>query len=163
MSKTRWKVYTDGSCINNGERGGYAAVICYDGRCVDKIYQGYLNTTNNRMELLAVIEVLKYFSNPIELTIISDSQYVVNSINGEYYKKWIKEQDLSKKNLDLWFQLVDLLNYHTVTFQWVKGHNNHSMNEYADRLAQHAATCMNLLQDPINIKYDYSNKSKEIS
>lgn len=69
------------------------------------------------MELLAVIETLKYFPNPIELTIISDSQYVVNSINGEYYKKWIKEQDLSKKNLDLWFQLVDLLNYHTVTFQ----------------------------------------------
>lgn len=163
MSKTRWKVYTDGSCINNGERGGYAAVICYDGRCVDKIYQGYLNTTNNRMELLAVIEALKYFPNPIELTIISDSQYVVNSINGDYYKKWIKEQDLSKKNLDLWFQLVDLLNYHTVTFQWVKGHNNHSMNEYADRLACHAATCMNLSQDPINIKYDYSNKSKETS
>ena len=163
MSKTRWKVYTDGSCINNGERGGYAAVICYDGRCVDKIYQGYLNTTNNRMELFAVIETLKYFQNPIELTIISDSQYVVNSINGEYYKKWIKEQDLSKKNLDLWFQLVDLLNYHTVTFQWVKGHNNHSMNEYADRLACHAATCMNLPQDPINIKYDYSDKSKEIS
>lgn len=147
MSKTRWKVYTDGSCINNGERGGYAAVICYDGRCVDKIYQGYLNTTNNRMELLAVIETLKYFPNPTELTIISDSQYVVNSINGEYYKKWIKEQDLSKKNLDLWFQLVDLLNYHTVTFQWVKGHNNHSMNEYADRLAQHSSQCMNLPED----------------
>lgn len=115
------------------------------------------------MELLAVIETLKYFPNPIELTIVSDSQYVVNSINGGYYKKWIKEQDLSKKNLDLWFQLVDLLNYHTVTFQWVKGHNNHSMNEYADRLACHAATCMNLPQDPINIKYDYSDKSKEIS
>lgn len=115
------------------------------------------------MELLAVIETLKYFPNPTELTIVSDSQYVVNSINGGYYKKWIKEQDLSKKNLDLWFQLVDLLNYHTVTFQWVKGHNNHSMNEYADRLACHAATCMNLPQDPINIKYDYSDKSKEIS
>ena len=163
QSRSGWIVYTDGSCINNGERGGYAAIICLDGRCVDKIYQGMLNTTNNRQELYAVIEALKYFSKPTELMIVSDSQYVVNSINGEYYKKWIKEQDLSKKNLDLWFQLVDLLNYHTVTFQWVKGHNNHSMNEMADRLACHAATCLNLPEDPINIKYDNSNKNKEIS
>ena len=130
---------------------------------MDKIYQGMLNTTNNRQELYAVIEALKYFPKPTELTIVSDSQYVVNSINEKYCFKWIKEQDLSKKNLDLWFQLVNLLNYHTVTFQWVKGHNNHSMNEYADRLAQHAAECMNLFEDPINIKYDYSNKNKEIS
>lgn len=101
MSKSRWIVYTDGSCIEGGERGGYAAVICYDGRCVDKLYQGFLNTTNNRMELLAVIEALKYFKDPTEITIVSDSQYVVNSVNGKYCYKWIKEKDSTKKNLDL--------------------------------------------------------------
>ena len=158
--KTSWVIYTDGSCIDNGARGGYAAVFCYDGRCVYKIYQGYLNTTNNRMELKAVIEALKCFKNPTELTIVSDSQYVVNSITGEHCYKWIKENDLSKKNLDLWFELVDLLKYHTVTFQWVKGHSNHSMNEFADKLCTHAATCMNLQEDPINIKYDNSDKNK---
>lgn len=154
MSNSRWIVYTDGSCIDNGNRGGYAAVICYDGRCVKKLYQGFLNTTNNRMELLAVIETLKYFKDPTELTIVSDSQYVVNSINERHCFKWIKDKDTTKKNLDLWFQLINLLNYHTVSFKWVKGHNNHSMNEYADLLACHAATCMNLKEDPINIKYN---------
>lgn len=165
MSKSgKWIIYTDGSCIENGARGGYSAVFCFNGHCVDKIYQGFLNTSNNRMELRAVIEALKYFKDPTELTIVSDSQYVVNSINGKYCFKWIKENDTSKKNLDLWSELIQLVPYHTVTFKWVKGHNNHSMNEYADKLACHAATCLNLKEDLINIKwYDNSNKSKEIS
>lgn len=160
MSKSgKWIVYTDGSCIENGNRGGYSAVFCLDGCCVDKIYQGMLNTTNNRMELRAVIEALKYFKEPTELTIVSDSQYVVNSINGKYCYKWIKEKDPTKKNLDLWIQLIKLLEYHKVTFKWVKGHNNHSMNEYADRLAQHAACCLNLPEDKPIIYNDTINKN----
>ena len=149
-----WIVYTDGSCIDNGKRGGYSAVICLDGRCVDKIYQGYLNTTNNRMELKGVLEALKYFPKPTKLTIVSDSQYVVNSINEGHCFKWLKNNDQSKKNLDLWFEIAKLLQYHTVTFKWVKGHNNHSMNEFADRLACHAAECMNLPEDQIKVKYN---------
>lgn len=153
MSKDKWLIYTDGSCHQDGT-GGFAAVFCKNGRCVDKIYQGYTNTTNNRMELRAVVEALKWFKDPTEVTIVSDSQYVVNSVNGKYCFKWIKENDLSKKNLDLWFELINLLEYHTVTFKWVKGHNNYSMNEYADRLACHAAECLNLPEDPINIKWN---------
>lgn len=100
-SKLNFIAYTDGSCINNGERGGYASVIYLNGKCVAQLYQGMLHTTNNRQELYAVIETLKYFKDPIKITIVSDSQYVVNSINGKHCYKWIKENDLSKKNLDL--------------------------------------------------------------
>lgn len=162
MSQSKWIIYTDGSEQPSIGAGGYAAVICYEGKCIKTLYQGFRNTSNNRMELKAVIEALKWFKDPTELMIVSDSQYVVNSINGKYCYKWIKENDLSKKNLDLWFELINLLNYHTVTFKWVKGHSNHSMNEYADRLARHAAQCMNLLEDPINIKWnDCINKDKK--
>lgn len=77
-------VYTDGSYMSSIDTGGYAAVICIDGHCVDKIYQGYKNTTNNRMELRGVLEALKYFKEPTTFTIVSDSQYVVNSINGKH-------------------------------------------------------------------------------
>lgn len=162
MSKTQWVVYTDGSAQPSKNTGGFSAIFCKNGKCVDKIYQGYKNTTNNRQELRAVVEALKWFKDPTEVTIVSDSQYVVNSVNGKYCFKWIKENDLSKKNLDLWFELVNLLEYHTVTFKWVKGHNNHSMNEYADKLAQHAAECLNLPEDPINIKWnDTINKNSQ--
>lgn len=162
MSQSKWIIYTDGSEQPSIGAGGYAAVICYEGKCIKTLYQGFRNTSNNRMELKAVIEALKWFKDPTELMIVSDSQYVVNSINGKYCYKWIRENDLSKKNLDLWFELINLLDYHTVTFKWVKGHNNHSMNEYADQLAQHAAQCMNLPEDPINIKWnDCINKDKE--
>lgn len=93
--------YTDGSCIEGGARGGYSSVIYYNDKIVAQLYQGYLNTTNNRMELRGVIETLRYFKDPIKITIVSDSQYVVNSINGKHCYKWIKDNDLSKKNLDL--------------------------------------------------------------
>ena len=94
-------VYTDGSCIKNGLSGGYSAVFCYDGKCVDKIYCGMLNTTNNRQELYGVIEALKYFKEPTTLTIVSDSQYIVTSINEKHCYKWFKTNDTTKKNLDL--------------------------------------------------------------
>lgn len=93
--------YTDGSCIEGGARGGYSSVIYCNDKIVAQLYQGYLNTTNNRMELRGVIETLKYFKDSIKITIVSDSQYVVNSINGKHCYKWIKDNDLSKKNLDL--------------------------------------------------------------
>ena len=92
--------YTDGSCLGNNT-GGYSSVIYYNDKIVAQLYQGYLNTTNNRMELRGVIETLRYFKEPIKITIVSDSQYVVNSINGKHCYKWIKDNDLSKKNLDL--------------------------------------------------------------
>ena len=156
--------YTDGSCIEGGARGGWSSVIYCNDKIVAQLYQGYLNTTNNRMELRGVIETLKYFKEPIKITIVSDSQYVVNSINGKHCYKWIKDNDLSKKNLDLWFELIELLDKHDVTLKWVKGHNDDSKNEYADLLAQHASSCMNLPEDPINIKWnDTRNNNSKIS
>lgn len=156
--------YTDGSCIEGGARGGYSAVIYCNDKIVAQLYQGMLHTTNNRQELYAVIETLKYFKDPIKITIVSDSQYVVNSINGKHCYKWIKDNDLSKKNLDLWFELIELLDKHDVTLKWVKGHNDDPKNEYADLLAQHASSCMNLPEDPINIKWnDTRNSNSKIS
>ena len=104
------------------------------------------NTTNNRMELRAVLETLKYFEEPVELTIISDSQYVIGGINGSA-KKWIENSDLTKKNLDLWFQIVELLEKHKVTMIWTKGHIGNKWNEEADRLCVFAAQCYNLPKD----------------
>lgn len=113
------------------------------------------------MELMAVIETLKYFKERTELTIVSDSQYVVNSIITGICNKWIEENDLSKKNLDLWFQLVELLPKHDVTMQWVKGHNNNKWNEEADKWCTFAAQCYNLPRDIWTI--DSMQKNLEIT
>lgn len=99
------------------------------------------------MELLGVLECLKFFDNSEKITIYSDSQYVVSSINNNHVFKWITENDLSKKNMDLWKEICIYLTKHDVTFVWVKGHNNNKFNELADLYATHAANCLNLLED----------------
>lgn len=83
----KWVAYTDGSCIEGGARGGYSSVIYCNDKIVAQLYQGMLHTTNNRQELYAVIETLRYFKESIKITIVSDSQYVVNSINGKHCYK----------------------------------------------------------------------------
>lgn len=142
--------YCDGSFQSSINSGGWSSIILKNGKIVKKLYQGYIGTTNNRMEIMGVLETLKYFKTPINIKIYSDSQYVVNSIVNGHVFKWFKEQDYSKKNLDLWFELVDMLEFHNVTFEWVKGHDNNPMNELADKLAVHAAQCLNLPKDEIN-------------
>ena len=142
--------YCDGSFQSSINCGGWSSVIIKDGKIIKKLYQGYTETTNNRMEIMGVLETLKYFKTPVKIKIYSDSQYVINSIvNGHVYK-WFENKDFSKKNLDLWFELLDLLEFHNVTFEWVKGHNKNEMNELADKLAVHAAQCLNLPKDEIN-------------
>lgn len=142
--------YCDGSFQSSINCGGWSSVIIKDGKIVKKLYQGYSGTTNNRMEIMGVLETLKYFKTPINIKIYSDSQYVINSIiNGHVYK-WFENKDFSKKNLDLWFELLDLLEFHNVSFEWVKGHNKDEMNELADKLAVHAAQCLNLPKDEIS-------------
>ena len=105
------------------------------------------------MEIRAVLETLKYFEQPVKITIYSDSQYVVNSIVDKHIYKWFEEQDFSKKNLDLWFELIDLLEFHNVSFVWIKGHESNELNNLADMLAVHAAQCLNLPNDGINQNY----------
>ena len=102
------------------------------------------------MEIRGVLETLKFFKNPVKIKIYSDSQYVINSIVNKHVYKWFAEKDFSKKNLDLWFELIDQLSIHDVTFEWVKGHETDEMNNLADKLAVHAAQCLNLPEDGTN-------------
>ena len=142
-----FECWTDGSYQPSTDTGGWAVIITKNKDVIKKLYRGYKHTTNNRMELLGVLECLKFFETPEKITIYSDSQYVVNSINNKHVFKWITENDLSKKNLDLWKQIIDNISKHQVKFVWVKGHNKNEFNELADLYATHAANCLNLLED----------------
>lgn len=142
-----YECWTDGSYKLLTNTGGYSAIITKNNQIIKVLYRGYKNTTNNRMELYGVLAVLQWFHNPTEITIYSDSQYIVESIIHNRVNQWIENKDDSKKNMDLWNQIVKLLKYHTVTFKWVKGHNNNEMNEFSDMLAQHAAECLELPEE----------------
>lgn len=142
-----YEIYTDGAYMSSIECGGCAAIILHEGNIVKKLYQGYKNTTNNRMEINAVLMALEYFDTPEEITIYSDSSYVVNSINQKHVHKWFEEKDYSKKNLDLWFKMLDLISFHNVYFVWVKGHADNWGNNLADLYSVHACTCLNLPTD----------------
>lgn len=145
-----YTIYTDGAYSSSTDCGGCSAIIVHEGNVIKKLYQGYKHTTNNRCELRGVLMALEYFKdNPEELEIYSDSSYVVNSINNKHVFRWFEQQDYSKKNLDLWFKIIELLEFHNVIFHWVKGHNGDTFNEMSDLYAAHAATCLNLPVDEI--------------
>ena len=132
-------IYTDGACSGNPGPGGWGAILCYNG--VEKeISGGEPHTTNNRMELLAVISALSMLKEPCEVTLYSDSQYVCNALERGWAKKWQANGWMRTKkdpalNPDLWEKLLNLCDVHKVNVVWVKGHNNHPMNERCDRLA----------------------------
>jgi ribonuclease HI len=128
-------LYTDGAAKGNPGPGGYGIVL-EAGPHRKEMSQGFRRTTNNRMELLAVIEglrALKHYGS--QVTVVSDSKYVVDAINKGWLRSWIKKDFKGKKNVDLWQRLIPLLQKHQVQFQWVKGHNEHPQNERCDRLA----------------------------
>lgn len=132
-------IYTDGACSGNPGPGGWGAILCYGG--VEKeISGGEPHTTNNRMELLGVITALSMLKEPCEVTLYSDSQYVTNAMTRGWAQKWKAQGWMRTKkdpalNADLWEKLLNLCDVHKVDFVWVKGHNNHPMNERCDRLA----------------------------
>lgn len=142
-----YEIYTDGAYMSSINCGGCAAIILHEGNIIKKLYQGYKNTTNNRMEINAVLMALEYFDTPETMIIYSDSSYVVNSIKQRHVYKWFEEQDYSKKNLDLWFKIIDKLDFHNVNFVWVKGHADNWGNCMADLYSTHACTCLNLPTD----------------
>lgn len=143
-----YKAYTDGSYQDSIGAGGCASVILDEtGKVIKIICQGFKETTNNRMELRGVINTLKYFEDKADIEIISDSQYVISSITGGHAKRWIEEKDFTKKNLDLWFELLDLVEFHNVSFTWVKGHSGDKYNELADTLAVISAQCLNIQKE----------------
>lgn len=141
------RIYTDGSYKPTTDQGGYASVITEDDKVIKILYKGYIHTTNNRAELMGVLYALEYFKEPKDLEIYSDSSYIVSSINNSHVNRWITEQDDSKKNMDLWVRINDLLCFHNVRFFWVKSHNNNEFNELADCYANIAATVINPEED----------------
>ena len=132
-------LYTDGACSGNPGPGGWCAILRY--KNIEKELFGSENeTTNNRMELTAVIEGLKALKRKCDVTVISDSKYVCDAINQGWLKSWKargwKKADKSPVlNPDLWKELDSLLSVHNVTFEWIKGHAGHPENERCDRLA----------------------------
>ena len=132
-------IYTDGACRGNPGRGGWGAVLVYQG--IEKeLSGGEKETTNNRMELTAAIEALSALHEPCEVTLTSDSKYLVDGITKGWAvswraKGWKKSDKSPALNPDLWARLLDLLETHEVTFVWVKGHAGHPYNERCDEMA----------------------------
>ena len=132
-------IYTDGACSGNPGKGGWGAVLKY-GTAVRELSGGEAETTNNRMELTAVIKALEALKEPCDVTLTSDSKYVIDAIQKRWVYSWKNNgwRKADKKpalNIDLWEQLLALLDKHTVTFVWVKGHAGHPENERCDQLA----------------------------
>ena len=151
------KIYTDGAARGNPDGpGGYGAVLEYvdmgGDLHVKEISQGYVRTTNNRMELMAVIAGLEALNRPCTVEIYSDSQYVVNAFNQHWVDNWIKTggkrgKNEPVKNVDLWKRLLQAKEPHKVSFHWVKGHDGHPQNERCDELATTAADGEELVVD----------------
>ncbi len=143
----RITIYTDGSSRGNPGRGGFGVVLM-SGPHRKELSAGYRLTTNNRMELLAVIvglETLKY--DGCDVTIYSDSQYVVNAVDKGWVFGWEKKGFAGKKNADLWMRFLKIYRRHKVRFVWIKGHADNPENERCDRLAVAAAEGAGLLED----------------
>ena len=132
-------LYTDGACSGNPGPGGYGAILIYKG--IEKeISGGEVETTNNKMEIMAVIKGLEYLKEPCDVTIYSDSAYVVNTIEKGWiysWKKnnWIKSDKKPALNPDLWSELLELTAKHEMHYHWVKGHADNEYNERCDRMA----------------------------
>ena len=151
------KIYTDGAARGNPEGpGGYGTVLEYvdpKGTLhVKEISQGYVKTTNNRMELMAVIAGLEALNRPCTVEVFSDSQYVVNAFNQHWVDGWLKKgwkrgKNEPVKNVDLWKRLLAAKQPHNISFHWVKGHDGHPQNERCDELATYAADNGPLLED----------------
>lgn len=132
-------IYTDGACSGNPGKGGWGAVLVYKG-AEKEISGAEKQTTNNRMELTAVIKALQLLKEPCEVNLTTDSKYVCDAVNKGWvygWKKrgWIKSDKKPALNVDLWEKLLEQLKIHDVTFNWVKGHNGHPYNERCDKLA----------------------------
>lgn len=140
-------IYTDGASRGNPGPGGYGTLLIY-GRHRKELSQGYRLTTNNRMELLAVIiglEALK--QENLNVSVTSDSKYVVDAVEKGWVFNWEKKKFLKRKNPDLWKRFLKIYRKHNVKFHWIKGHSDHPLNERCDELAVDAALYGDLLVD----------------
>jgi ribonuclease HI len=130
-------IYTDGAAKGNPGPAGYGVVMEMVGTPYKKeFYEGFRLSTNNRMELLAVIVGLEKLKNPkTKVLVVSDSKYVVDAVEKRWVFQWEKINFKAKKNPDLWMRFLKVYRKHQVDFQWIKGHNNHPQNERCDQLA----------------------------
>ena len=133
-------LFSDGSALGNPGPGGYGVILRY-GDSEKELSGSFEHTTNNRMELLGVIEGLRALKEPCEVDVISDSSYVVKGIN-EWLKNWIKKDFKKVKNPDLWKDYIEVSKKHNINAIWVRGHNGHEENERCDILARNAAEDM---------------------
>ena len=146
------EIYTDGACSGNPGPGGYGIVLTYK-RNKKELSGGFCRTTNNRMELLAAIVALDALTEPCEVTLYSDSRYLVDSVTKNWlqsWKKrnWIKADRSPVKNVDLWERYLAAQARHKITLVWVKGHAENEFNNRCDELARTAAAAPGLPEDP---------------
>jgi len=136
-------IFTDGACSGNPGPGGYGVVMRYETR-EKELSGGYAETTNNRMELLGPIVALESLKEPCDVTVTTDSQYVVNGIEKGWARKWkamgwMRNKKEPALNADLWERLLTAIERHKVRFAWIRGHDGHAENERCDKLAVAAA------------------------
>lgn len=151
------KIFTDGAARGNPDGpGGYGTILQYvdpHGELHEREYsQGYIRTTNNRMELMAAIAGLEALNRPCEVRLYSDSKYLTDAFNQKWIEGWIRRgwkrgKNEPVKNMDLWKRLLDAAEPHSIQFIWVKGHDGHPENERCDRLATAAADGGGLIED----------------
>lgn len=152
-------IYTDGAAKGNPGNGGYGVVMEWVGQPYQKeFFEGFRLTTNNRMELLAVIVALEKLKNPnTKVLVISDSKYVVDAVEKKWVFGWEKKGFTGKKNPDLWMRFLKIYRKHEVDFKWIKGHNNHRQNERCDELAVMAS-----LQSQLSIDEFYEKEEAKL-
>jgi ribonuclease HI len=151
MTVKKVTLYTDGACSGNPGPGGYGVILEYGGH-TRELSGGFRNTTNNRMEMMAVIAGLSALKEACEVKVVSDSRYVVDAVEKGWVRKWqangwMRNKKERARNVDLWRKLLDLLEKHRVKFAWVRSHNDHPQNEQCDRLAVAAAAQPGLPED----------------
>ncbi len=147
-------LFTDGACLGNPGPGGWAVIIEESGRRRE-LSGGWAGTTNNRMELKAVIEGLKALPHPHRVHVVTDSRYIHDALVQGWLRRWQKNgwKTASKnavKNQDLWKELAELIHKHQVSIEWTRGHQGHAENERCDHLARKAAGKNRLILDPNN-------------
>lgn len=141
------EIYTDGAALGNPGPGGYGVILKY-GKHWKELSAGYRLTTNNRMELTAVIVGLEALKGEnLTVTVFSDSRYVTDAVEKKWLEGWMRKNFKGKKNTDLWRRFLETYRRHRVRFVWLKGHNGHPENERCDQMAVAAAKGTNLLSD----------------
>jgi ribonuclease HI len=135
------EIFADGACSGNPGPGGYGAILKY-GQNIKELSGYEIDTTNNKMEMMAVIEALRQLKRPCKVIVVTDSQYLVKGmtkwVQGWIRKNWMTSQKKPVLNRGLWEELVQLNKTHSIEWKWIKGHNGHAYNERCDQLAKDA-------------------------